>query len=197
MSWDETDVDYSDTTMDARGEAGENYSGTGWQGMLETRVQAKAGPIAIRNTYALYRTHVNVAEGDIVYYDQTLDILMPADGWAMTNDADLLFVGVDRWTLGARYTFANAVHNDGSSADALTHRAGPLIARSVGEDSRRAVNKTAYVLSQWHLVHPYRTGADVTQAFPLIVLGFGFGGLFLNGLRHLGFLAKEENKAMS
>ncbi|MCB9792515.1 MAG: hypothetical protein H6741_07270 [Alphaproteobacteria bacterium] len=181
LSWDNTNVDYSDSNMDTLGAAGESYATMGWQGMLESRVQAKVGPVAVRSTCSIYRTRAQVPDGDIAYYDQTLDILMPADGWAMTNDADVLYVGVERWTFGLRHTFANAVHHDGSAADAFTHRAGPLVARQVGQDSRRASGKTAYALVQWHLKHPYRTGQDVTQAYPLIVVGYGFSGDLLQG----------------
>lgn len=176
LSWDSTDVDYSDGAMDALGAAGQHYGTMGWQAMLETRLQAKVGPIAARSTHAFYRTRVDVTEGDIAYYDQTLDILMPADGWAMANDTDLLYVGVDRWTLGLRYSFVHAMHGDGSSADAFTQRAGPLIARKLGEDKRGVSNKTVYTLLQWHLVHPYRAGQESSQAYPMIVVGYGFSG---------------------
>lgn len=168
-------TDYSDAASDALGDAGQTYPTNGWQAMLEARVQAKAGPVAVRNTTAGYRTKADLRDGDTVYYDLMLDVLMPGDGWALNNDADVMYVGLDTWTLGARYTATHAAHNDDSIADQWTHRAGPIIAKKFN-GSRKFKGPTAYLLTQWWLEHPYRTGVETSQAVPLVVLGLGWAG---------------------
>ena len=37
-------------------------------------------------------------------------------------------------------------------------------------------NPTAILIVNWWLEHPYRTGQEVSQAVPYIVLGFAFNG---------------------
>ncbi len=168
-------VDYSDGQMDALGTDGQSYPSRGWQAMGEARIQAKAGPVAIRSTFGAYRTRVALRDGDTVFYDQTFDLLMANDGWTFTNDADLLFVGVDDWTFGVRHSAARAVHGDDSPADQWIQRAGPLIARQF-DGTRTFHAPTVYVLPQWWLQHNYRTGAEVSQAMPQIIVGLGWTG---------------------
>ena len=168
-------VDYSDGQMDQLGADGRSYPTRGWQGFVEARLQAKAGPIAVRNTLGATRTEMQLRDGDTVYYDQTYDVLMPQSGWTFNNDADLLFVGIDKWTIGARYTATRAVHGDDSQADQWNQRLGPLIARQF-KGKRTFRKPTVYALPQWWLAHPYRTGAEVSQAMPQIIVGLGWSG---------------------
>lgn len=168
-------VDYSDGAMEALGAAGRSYPTKGWQGLLEARLQAKAGPIAVRSTFGAVRTHVELRAGDSVFYDQTYDVLMANDGWTLNNDADLLFVGIDDWIVGARLSSVHAIHDDDSDADQWTQRVGPLIAHKF-KGSRGFHQPTVYVLPQWWLQHNYRTGAETSQSMPQIVVGLGWSG---------------------
>jgi len=168
-------VDYSDGRMEQLGTDGWSYPTRGWQGFLEARVQAKAGPVAVRSTLGATRTQVQLRDGDTVYYDQTYDVLMANGGWTLNNDADVLYVGIDDWILGVRHTAARAIHNDDSEADQWTQRVGPLIAKK-WKGTRTFRQPTMYVLPQWWLAHPYRTGAETNQAVPMVVVGLGWSG---------------------
>jgi hypothetical protein len=168
-------ADYSEAAMDALSEQGQHYPTSGWQGMGEARIQAKVSDFAIRSTLGAYYTRVSLQDGDTVFYDQTFDILMANEGWTIVNDADLLFVGVEQWTFGARHSVVRSIHGDGSDADQWTQRAGPLIARAF-EGSRTFSSPTVYVLPQWWLKHSYRTGTESSQAVPQIVIGLGWSG---------------------
>jgi hypothetical protein len=168
-------VDYSEGAMEALGTQGQTYPTRGWQSMGEARLQAKAGPIAVRNTLGAFFTKIDLRDGDTVFYDQTFDILMANEGWTLVNDADLLFVGVDQWTIGVRHSAVHAIHGDDSDADQWTHRAGPIIARAF-KGSRTFRKPTVYALPQWWLKHNYRTGAESSQAIPQIIIGLGWTG---------------------
>lgn len=168
-------VDYSEGAMEALSADGQAYPTRGWQSMGEARVQAKAGPIAVRNTLGAYYTKIDLRDGDTVFYDLTFDILMANAGWTLVNDADLLFVGIDQWTIGVRHSAVHALHGDDSDADQWTHRAGPLVARAF-KGSRKFRKPTVYALPQWWLKHNYRTGAESSQAIPQLIIGLGWSG---------------------
>ncbi len=59
-------------------------------------------------------------------------------------------------------------------ADALPELA--ITARSTGAKFN---TPTVFVLVQWYLKHRFRTGADTSQALPLIGVGFQMTGDFL------------------
>ena len=57
-------------------------------------------------------------------------------------------------------------------------RTGPLFAWRFGKggDTDRFNNPTLLVILNWWVKHRWRTGQDVTQALPYIVVGFKFDG---------------------
>jgi hypothetical protein len=172
-SWSDTDVDWSDDAIDLRDDA---QPMNGWLATLEGRVQVKVGGVAARNTFLAQHTSLPLPAGDVAYYDPSLDLLQPGEGWSFNNDADLLYVGTDTWVLGGRFSAAHAKHGDGSPADAWNLRAGPIIAKTLAEGTRGFHKPTAFLLTQWHLAHPYRTGQESSQAMPLIAGGIGWSG---------------------
>ena len=59
----------------------------------------------------------------------------------------------------------------------LTELAGKRATVAYFDEPGEAFNKpTILLLVNWYLDHRWRTGADVSQAFPYIVLGFAFSG---------------------
>ncbi len=178
QSWEGTNVDYSDPVINQRDEDGESYST--WLSLLTLSavLQAKAGPIALRNTLTFQRWDVGLRDGDRVFYEQTSDLLVRSGGYLVQNDLDVIGV-VGPARIGARYTYADSFHEqEGGPGDQPLHRLGPLFAYSF--KSRKTepgfASPTLLLITQWHISHPWRAGQVSSQGFPLIILGFAFTG---------------------
>ena len=182
---------YSDTDITAGKDAGRNYSTWGGHGMIEPSVQFRVGNVVVRDKLAIEYWRMNVNDGDRVFYDVTLDTLISRDGWVIANDLDLLYLhdfkdwtgtfrGA-RLTFGARYTYVNPLYGDQdfapgdarAVADNDHHRVGPLVAFTFFDHGFETVNRpTALVILNWYADHRWRTGQDVNQAIPYLIVGF-------------------------
>lgn len=179
--------DYSDTTMARRKDAKENYATGGAHLMGELLLQAKVGKVVVRNRFAVEYWKMNLKGTDRVWYDATLDTLVPGDGWVVDDDADLLYQPGNGLTVGVRYSFVEPLYGTaGFRPDELPagsnghHRAGPLVAYTFYEDNYSTFNKPSVLLiANWYLASRWRTGADVSRAVPYLVLGFAFQSDFL------------------
>jgi len=178
-------ANYSDTQLEANDEDGASYPTYGSMVTLSALLQAKAGPIAVRDNLKGYYTDFKLRDGGNVFYDQTLDILVPDGGWSLTNDLDLLYLFKFGLKVGGRYTLTQAFYKDRhfqsgepiTKPNGPTHRIGPAVLYTIYDKPERRFNKpTIILLSQWWARHRYRTGADVNGAVPYVVLGFLFEG---------------------
>ena len=152
------------------------YATVGSQGIFGALLQAKVGPIAIRNDVNFYRTDIGLKDNtglfgtdDVFYYIQD-DIMLAAHGWHMTNDSDVLYLSDSGLTAGIRTTVTKAfypddVFLDGESTkdpNGPTVRMGPLIAYTFYDkpEQKKRFNKPSVLLiTQWWVKHRYRTGA--------------------------------------
>ena len=58
-----------------------------------------------------------------------------------------------------------------------TERVGPIVAYTFYDEPGGRVNRPTLIgILNWHTQHPYRTGQDVTQALPYIVVGYQVSG---------------------
>lgn len=185
QSYDSANAEFSDSDIADGGDAGNNYATDGWQLTLDGELRAKVGPVIVRNRFKAGYVEVALRGDDEVFYDQYFDLLLPAKGWFFTNDFDLLFQVSQHLIVGARYAFMDAQYPDSAflpgeptdSDSAPTQRLGPLVAYTFSDTPGEAFNKpTILLLVNWYLQHRWRTGQDVSQAFPYIVLGFAFSG---------------------
>ncbi|MFO0744158.1 MAG: hypothetical protein U1F43_00600 [Myxococcota bacterium] len=185
QSYDDPDADFSDSAIEKGGDAGLNYATDGWQLTLDAEVRARVGVVIARSRFKAGLVDVALRGGDTVFYDQYVDLLLPGSGWYITNDADLLVQASAHLILGVRHSFADVFYRasdftpDGKRAtdSAPTQRIGPIFAWTFFDEPGAAFNRPTLVLIvNWYLEHRWRTGADVSQAFPYIVLGFAFGG---------------------
>lgn len=191
---------YSDTELEKRTD--QRYPAMGHMVTASALLQAKVGRFALRDNAKFYYTNFDVkadattGRKDTVYYDQTLDILQPNDGWVATNDVDALYLFDFGLRLGARYTLTHAFYRDSMYLDGEstknrnnTQRVGPAIlyappkwrakaAKRTGLSRKRWYNPTAFLLAQWWVQHRWRTGQDVSAGVPYLVLGFTFEGDF-------------------
>jgi hypothetical protein len=183
--------DFSDTTLERLGalpdeDPARSYATSGRQLNLGATLQFKLGPVALRNLSRFMYADFDLREGDRVFYDILFDILAPDRGWYLNNDTELLYVTDFGLTAGVRYTVGHAWYgpehfapgeDTSANPNYPFHRLGPMVAYSFWKDRGGAFdNPTVLAVVNWWAQHRYRTGADVTQAFPLVLIGFSFTG---------------------
>ncbi|MCA9690624.1 MAG: hypothetical protein KC636_13525, partial [Myxococcales bacterium] len=142
-------------------------------------LQAKVKAIAVRSTVTGVYVNVRTRDGDPYYYDIQWDALVQArGGWILANESDLLYVSKIGLTAGARYNLTMPLYTTGDdNPNGPTQRLGFLLAHTFYDRPEKRFNKpTLIVLAQWWLQHRYRTGQDIHQAVPWVVLGFRFEG---------------------
>jgi hypothetical protein len=173
---------YSDTEINAGKAQNRMYQATGGHFTIEPLIQVKAGPIAIRNRFSIEYWNMSVRSGDKLFYDPTLDTLVPANGWVIANDLDLLYLSKFKLVIGARYSVVLPLYqaSDYLPGETQVHsnghqRLGPLLAYTFFDRGYSRFNKpTLILIANWYLSHRFRTGQDVNQGVPYVVLGFAF-----------------------
>jgi hypothetical protein len=181
--------DYSDSALDAGEAAGQHYSASGARFAVEPFLQAKVGPIAVRNRFSFEYWRMGLRDQDVVWYDATLDTMVPGNGFTFSNDLDVLFMGLPPLVVGARYSLVQPLYGSRQLADDETltvknghHRVGLLAAYVFYDEGYTSFTKPAVILNvAWYLQHRYRTGAEVSRAMPYVVLGFAFQSDLLSG----------------
>jgi hypothetical protein len=184
LSFEDPNAEYDDDTLAELGEAGQNAPTTGTVMYLRALLQAKVGPVAIRNTLRFNRFNVDLPEGDTVYYEQTWDILVPGNGWMFTNDAELLYLTNFGLVAGIRYNVTNAFYDEFPNSDenenGPIHRVGPLISYALMNDPGSSFETLSlFTLINWHVTHRYRAGQLVNQAIPYFAIGVKMTGQIL------------------
>jgi hypothetical protein len=171
-----TDGRFSDRSIQAEGDRAEPT--LGWTFTVGGTLRAAVGPVAARSTSQALRFDLSGTADGQYFYDQLSDRLAPDEGWLLLTDTDLLFVG-DELRLGVRHTFTDTLDGStGTDAALAHHRLGPLFAWQFTDKApgARFNQPTLFVLAQWWLQHPYRTGDEQPRALPLVAVGFAFNG---------------------
>ncbi|MBL8788573.1 MAG: hypothetical protein JNJ59_27000 [Deltaproteobacteria bacterium] len=185
QSYKDPTADYSDTGIEAGGEAGNNYATDGWQLTLDAELRARVGPIIVRSRFKAGYQEVALKNDDTLFHEPYFDLLLPREGWFFTNDLDLLVQVNPNLIIGVRHamlatSYPASVYPGGVAVDddnSPVHRVGPLIAYTFFDEPGESFNRpTILLLAGWYLQHRFRAGQDVSQAFPNIVLGFAFSG---------------------
>ncbi len=182
QGYENAQADFSDTALRAGKDAGKNYPTDGTDVELRAQAVAKAGPIVVRSDTTAYWTDVDLRDGQTVYYTPRYDLLMPDEGWALTSDNDLLYMTDFGLIAGARVSVGTSFYEPdqlGGKDDPNSPivRAGPVAAWVFFDEPNAAFNKPTLLLNTgWWLAHRFRTGQDVSQAFPMIALAFRFEG---------------------
>jgi hypothetical protein len=157
--------------------------------------QVKVLDFVLRSRARIVRADMRLRPGDTVFYDQFYDVMVPNQGWYFVNDVDLLYQTPNKRLVGgARYTQTFMFYDQrrhfqgGEEFDPginNMHRVGPFVGYTFKIDDGAAFNNpTVFVLIQWWLQNRNRTGParnpdGVTQALPLIGVGFQMTGDFL------------------
>lgn len=177
-------ANYSDTARDAADKIdGAAYATSGVHAMIEPTLQLKLGPIVVRDKFSAEYWRMNLHGNDTVFYDATLDTLVPGNGWVVANDLDALYLTKFGLTVGARYSAVKPFYKKSDYAPgddvSVNHnghqRLGAIIAYTFFDHGYTSFNKPSIlVIASWYLQHQYRTGQDVSQALPYLVVGFAF-----------------------
>jgi len=177
--------DFSDTAIADNGEQELNYKTDFTQVTLGGLVQLKVGPIAVRNNFRAVHFNADIVRaGDTTFYDQFFDVLVPNDSWVLFNDTDVMFeikpgflVGVRYHIASPRYKARHFAPGDDTDVNNSIQRLGLFAAyRLSGDDGSKFHSPTIVASTQWHLEHRWRTGADVSQAVPLLFVGLTWSG---------------------
>jgi hypothetical protein len=185
QSFDSPFAPHSDSDLEAGDEAGRGYATSGTEVQLRAQLLAKVGPIVLRNDTSFFGGQLDLEGNDRLYYNPRSDLLVPNGGWSFTSDTDLVYLSSFGLIAGVRATVGHALYRD-DDYDALDAdenpntpavRAGPLLAYVFYDHPGSAFNKpTVLAIANWWLSHRYRTGEDVSQAFPYLVLAFRVEG---------------------
>jgi hypothetical protein len=185
QSYTSPHADHSDSALDEGKENDQNYATTGGQLQLHAQVLGKVGPIVLRNDLKLFHTDADLRSDDRVFYSITIDAMVPDGGWALTNDTDLVWMSSFGLVAGVRTSVVHAFYRDGDylpgestdNPNTPHVRVGPIVAYVFYDRPESWFNKpTVLVILNWFVKHRYRTGADVSQGMPYVVLGFRFSG---------------------
>lgn len=177
QSYRSPNEEHSDSALDAGKEAGENYATSGGQLQLQAQALAKVGPVVLRNDLKVFYTDADLRGDDRLFYSVTVDAMVPDAGWALTNDTDLVYLTRFGLVAGVRTSLVHAFYSEADNPNTPHVRMGPLLAYVFYDRPKSMFNKpTVLLILNWYLKHRYRTGADVSQGVPYVVLGFKFGG---------------------
>jgi hypothetical protein len=169
-SFDAPSADFSDSAID-RG-ADRARATTGHELQLRGNFVVKLGHLALSDTLEAYFAKMRIPGGDDYYYQPRLDVLARNLRWSLSNDTDLVYVSDFGLVAGIRNTVVHAFAVAGHD-DTPTDRLGPLLAWVFFDRPRAAFNKpTLLLVTGWWLAHRFRTGADVPQGVPYVVLAF-------------------------
>jgi hypothetical protein len=171
-------ADYSDSTISRLKDSA--YTPVGAHFTFEPTLMLKFGPIALRNKFSVEYWAMNTRPGDTVFYDPTLDTLVPARGWVLTNDLDLVYMSKKRFIVGLRYSVVELLYSPGDYLPGEQQvnnnghqRLGPIGVYTFA-DRKRFYKPSLILIVNWFVEHRWRTGADVNAGVPYVVLAFAF-----------------------
>lgn len=184
QSFSSATQDFRDSTLAKRGDRGDHYATSGTQVTLGTQVQAQIGSVAARSQGRLAWLDMPLRSGDRVFYSPIHDLLLGSRGWFVTADTDLVWRGGGPWTLGVRWSLAQALYRpnhlapgeDLSLAPGMLQRAGPLLQYAWAKRHGQAADHTLTVVANWWLASPTRTGQDPSRprAVPYLLVAYGW-----------------------
>ncbi|MBL8946176.1 MAG: hypothetical protein JNK45_23630 [Myxococcales bacterium] len=167
------------------GEAGDNYRTWGHLVTLSAMLQFKYKRVALRTATRGHWSRMRLRDGDRVYYDAALDLLVPNDGWSIINETDLLYMFDRGLRLVVRHSVSHAFYRRRdflpaepvSQPNGPTSRLGPAVTYTFFDRPGARFNRpTVFLLSQWWLRHRFRTGEQSSAGIPYLAVGFSFEG---------------------
>lgn len=185
-----TTAAFNDDDLKAAQDDETNYLTSALELQARAQLLAKVGPIVLREDGLLTYQEARLHDGDRVFYNTRIDMLVPDEGYTLMSDTDLVYLSDFGLVAGVRGTVIHAFLDDAAKGAARADgqdtstiaRVGPLVAYTFFDHPGAAWNKpTLLALTGFWLSHPYRTGQDVTQAFPWAIVALRFEGELWRG----------------
>lgn len=161
----------------------ETYPTGGGHLQLQPTLQARVGPVSVRNHLSLDFWNVAIRATDRVFYEVSADTLVPRKGWVLSNTLDFTYE-VDRTlTAGLRYVLTAPLYSPrdfggpvGSGAEQRASENGHMRLGAIGTfaPGQLAVWGLRPVLAAdlaFWLTHRYRAGAQASRLVPRLWLG--------------------------
>ena len=173
--------DYSDSALKKGTERNANHPRGGIEANARATALVKLGPIVLRDDVLFTYTNLGLEEERPLYYHIRFDVLAQDKSWFVHNDTDLIYLSDFGLAAGARLSLSHSFIDEANLGDAEDRetllRLGPLAAYTFFDEPGASFNKpTLLAIAGWWLLHPFRTGDDVSQAVPYVALGFRFEG---------------------
>lgn len=169
-------VNFSDEQLAENANLGQ--ATTGSRLTVTGLLQAKIGPLAVRNHVQLAKMKLDLPPTEQVFYSPYFDHLLQNGQWFLQNDTDVLFVHPSV-VVGLRYTLQAAMFSaDIASADphGPAQRVGPLVVLPVYRSEGLLDQISVILLVNWHITHSHRAGQDSPQWLPYTGLAVSFEG---------------------
>jgi hypothetical protein len=155
-----------------------------WTNKLElgARLQLQYGPWSVRSTWRAVHYDANLAPGDRVFYDNWIDNVVAAHGWAVQNDDDLGYtLSPGGALLGARTTVTLVFYPSAAYAPGEPHinlnspavRVGPFVRCPLlkPDNHRRALTQLFLAgVAQFYILDRFHTDVRSPAAVPYVSL---------------------------
>jgi hypothetical protein len=147
--------------------------------------------LAFRSCWRVEYIDAALRNHDTVFYDQLYGVLLPQSGWMVHGETTALYRSRFGLAAGVQYLLtatwyppsAYAAGEPHVNLDTPVQKLGPVIAYTFARERRgRFEAPMLSLLVAWYLEDRFRAGQAVSQAMPMIAVGFSFRGtLFASG----------------
>jgi hypothetical protein len=177
--------DFSNKHQSALGTAGLTYPTTEMVVTLEPVLQARVGPIIFYSDTNFIYLDIALRPGDQTYYDLTLSVLAPRRGWVVTNDTNLNWATKFGMQIGVRGSVVYSAFTSDQIGPGNNERAGevtpvfslgPTLTYVFSSHNTHFIEPTVFMVAQWWLRDPYRSGQETSEGLPYLDAGFSFRG---------------------
>jgi hypothetical protein len=149
--------------------------------------------LAFRSAWRAQFVDAALRSGDTVFYDQLYGVLLPQSGWMVHGETTALYRSKLGFAAGLQYLVTATWYPASAYAAGEPHvnlntpiqKLGPIASYTFARQRRgRFEAPTLFLLAAWYLQDRYRAGQAVSQAIPMIAVGFSFRGtLFSTGAK--------------
>ena len=159
------------------------YGTWGQQVTLGATLAAQVGPWVARDQVRLFWNLAQLREGDRVFQDPNIDLVISNGGWAVANDLDVAWTD-GHLTAGLAFNVQKSLFDSAdylpgeraTSAQGWRARLGPSVNYVWAKPVGSRFIPSAFAQVQWWLAHPYRTGQESPAWMPWVFVGVSAAG---------------------
>lgn len=164
---------------------GDLYRSVVHQVVLGATVQVAWRWLGFRSSWRAQFVDAQLRNGDTVFYDQLYGVLLPRTGWMVHGETTAVYRSSFGLTAGLQYLLTATWYPASAYAAGEAHtnlntpiqKLGPIVSYTFARQRRgRFEAPTLSLLVAWYLEDRYRAGQLVSQAIPMVGVGFSFRG---------------------